>query len=86
MRTIIYNKIGSWTDEQLVSLLDRNGGYGAYKEEKGLGKSLRNWKHRDGTTAQFKLSTMTLTHPMLDRHREKLRAQAKAASKQLPKF
>ncbi|MES2692066.1 MAG: hypothetical protein V4773_01245, partial [Verrucomicrobiota bacterium] len=30
---IVYSKVGSWTDEQIVSLLDRNGGHGTYKEE-----------------------------------------------------
>lgn len=84
---IVYDKVGSWTEEQLVAMLDSNGGHAAFKEERpGTSKNNRKWKHRDGTTAVLVLRTLTLTHPMLDRHLEKLKAQAKAESKKLPKF
>ncbi len=84
---ITYRKVGNWTDEQIIGLLDRNGGYGTYKEERtGLGKSFRKWKQADGTLAQFSANDLTLTHPTYERRLALLKAKAQAESKQAPKF
>lgn len=84
---ITYGKIGSWTEEQIIGLLDRNGGYGTYKEERtGLGKGYRKWKQADGTAALFSLNTLELTHPLYERRLALLKAKAEAESKRPPKF
>lgn len=84
---ISYGKVGSWTNEQIIGLLDRNGGAAGYKEEKtGLGPSYRKWKQRDGVAAVFMLNKLTLTHPMLERRYALLKAKAEAESKRAPKF
>jgi hypothetical protein len=84
---ITYRKIGDWTDEQIVGLLDRNGGAGTYKEEQNrLGKSYRTWKQVNGVTAVFRLNTLTLTHPLYERRLALLKAKADAESKRPPKF
>ena len=84
---ITYRKIGSWTEEQIIGLLDRNGGYGTYKEQPtGLGRSYRKWKQADGVTAVFSMNTLELTHPLLERRLALLKAKAEAESKRPPKF
>jgi hypothetical protein len=84
---IRYGKVGSWTSEQIIGLLDRNGGSAGYKEEKtGLGPSYRKWKQGDGVAAVFSLNRLTLTHPMLERRFALLKAKAEAESKRPPKF
>jgi hypothetical protein len=79
--------VGSWTNEQLIGLLDRNGGAAGYKEQKtGLGPSYRKWRQGDGVAAVFMLNKLTLTHPMLERRCARLKAKAEAESKRAPKF
>lgn len=83
---ITYGKVGDWTDEQIVGLLDRNGGFGTYKEGTGLGKSYRTWKQVNGVTAVFAANTLRITHPLYDRRLAVLKAKADAESKRPPKF
>ncbi len=79
--------MGSWTNEQVIGLLDRNGGAAGYKEEKtGLGPSYRKWRQGDGVAAVFMLNKLTLTHPMLERRYARLKAKAEVESKRAPKF
>lgn len=84
---ISYTKVGDWTDEQIVGLLDRNGGYATFKQEPtGLGKSFRKWKQADGVTAVFSSGKLELTHPLYARKLAVLKAKADADSKRPPKF
>lgn len=84
---ITYSKIGSWTEEQIIGLLDRNGGSATYKEQPtGGGKINRKWKQSDGITAQFLINKLELTHPLLERRLALLKAKAEAESKRPPKF
>jgi hypothetical protein len=84
---INYSKVGDWTEEQIIGLLDRNGGSAMYqKSGTGLGKSHRTWKRADGVTAVFSLGQLTLTHPLYERRLEVLKAKAEAESKAAPKF
>lgn len=84
---ISYTKVGDWTEEQIVGLLDRNGGYVTFKqEETNLGKSYRKWKQADGVTAVFSGGKLELTHPLYARKLAVLKAKADADSKRPPKF
>jgi hypothetical protein len=84
---ITYKKTGSWTDEQIVGLLDRNGGYPSYiEQDTRLGRSLRKWKKEGGITAVYNTQELELTHPLLERRLALLKAKAEAESKQPPKF
>jgi hypothetical protein len=84
---ITYTKVGHWTEEQLVGMLERNGGFATYTEDKTKSsKVVRRWKQRDGTTAEFILNKFTLTHPAFERQLAVLKAKAEAESKRPPKF
>lgn len=84
---VTYRKVGDWTDEQIVGLLDRNGGYGTYREERhALGKNYRTWKQINGVTAVFSSGSLILTHSLYGRRLAVLKAKAEADSKRPPKF
>lgn len=65
---LVYSKTGEWTNEEIGTILDTNGGKPAWREENSRrAKSRRDWKHENGATATWLAGDdFTITTPAYD--------------------
>lgn len=85
---IHYTKVGEWTDEQFLAVLNANSQGGRWTETSkpgGIPKLQRSWRRDDGATTRWQLGVgLTLITPAYNR--AKAVAEAKAAASRSPKI
>jgi hypothetical protein len=84
---ITYGKPGTWTEEQVATAFNSNGGMANWKpDHESAPLNIRTWRRSDGAEARWSISGLQLTHPAYERRLSVLKAKAEADSHRPPKL